>query len=64
MKIKMCDHIDISGIRIEASESVFAICTMSIENQFVTYSCKKCFNEIKELEHKIISKEEFEKYLN
>ena len=63
MKIKMCDHIDISGIRIEASESVFTICTM-IDNQFVTYSCKKCFNEVKELEHKIISKEEFEKYLS
>ncbi len=55
MKVKMCDHIDISGVRIEASESVFAICTVD-ENQFVTYSCKKCFNEIKELEHKIISK--------
>ncbi len=25
---------------------------------------KKCFNEIKELEHQIISKEEFETYLN
>jgi len=62
MEIKMCDHIDISGIRIEASEAIFAICTMS-NNDFVTYSCKKCFNEIKELEHKIISKEEFEKYL-
>ena len=55
MKVKMCDHIDISGVRIEASESVFAICTVD-ENQFVTYSCKKCFNEIKELEHEIISK--------
>ena len=63
MKIKMCDHIDISGIRIEASESVFTICTMS-DNQFVTYSCKKCFNKVKELEHKIISKKEFEKYLS
>ena len=63
MKIKMCDLIDISGVRIEASESVFAICTVD-ENQFVTYSCKKCFNEIKELEHEIISKEEFEKYLS
>jgi len=63
MKIKMCDHIDISGVRIEASESVFAICTVD-ENQFVTYSCKKCFNEIKELEHVIISKEEFKKYLS
>jgi len=63
MKVKMCDHIDISGVRIEASESLFAICTVD-ENQFVTYSCKKCFNEIKELEHKIISKKEFEKYLS
>ena len=59
----MCDHIDISGVRIEASESVFAICIVD-ENQFVTYSCKKCFNEIKELEHEIISKKEFEKYLS
>jgi hypothetical protein len=63
MKVKMCDHIDISGVRIEASESVFAICTVD-ENQFVTYSCKKCFNEIKELEYEIISKKEFEKYLS
>ncbi|MDC0153836.1 hypothetical protein OAJ02_03780 [Nitrosopumilus sp.] len=62
MKIKMCDHIDVSGIRIEASQSVFTICNVN-EDQFVTYSCKKCYNEIKELEHKIISKEEFEKYL-
>ena len=59
----MCNHIDISGVRIEASESVFAICTVD-ENQFVTYSCKKCFNEIKELKHEIISKKEFEKYLS
>ena len=59
----MCDHIDISGVRIEASESVFAICTVN-ENQFVTYSCKKCYNEIKELEHEIISKVEFKKYLS
>lgn len=63
MKIKMCDHIDVSGIRIEVSQSVYAICTVN-ENQFVTYSCKKCFNEIKELDHQIISKEEFEIYLN
>ena len=63
MKIKMCDHIDISGVRIEASESIFAICTIHNE-QFVTYSCKNCYNEIKELEHKIISKDDFEKYLN
>ena len=62
MKIKMCDHIDVSGIRIEQSNSIFARCTVN-ENQFVTYSCKKCYNEIKELEHEIISKEEFEKYL-
>jgi hypothetical protein len=46
MKVKMCDHIDVSGIRIEASESVFAICAVD-DNQFVTYSCKKCYNEIK-----------------
>ena len=63
MKVKMCDHIDVSGIRIEASESVFAICTAD-DNQFVTYSCKKCYNEIKELEHEIISKVEFKKYLS
>ena len=63
MKVKMCDHIDISGVRIEASESVFAICTVD-ENQFVTYSCKKCYDEIKKLEHEIISKKEFEKYLS
>ena len=63
MKVKMCDHIDISGVRIEASESVFAVCTVD-GNQFVTYSCKKCYNEIKELEHEIISKKEFEKYLS
>jgi len=46
MKIKMCDHIDIAGIRIDLSQSVFAICTID-GNQFVTYSCKKCYNEIK-----------------
>ena len=63
MKVKMCDHIDISGVRIEASESVFTICTVD-GNQFVTYSCKNCYNIIKELEHEIISKEQFEKYLN
>ena len=58
----MCDHIDVSGIRIEASQSIFTICNVN-KDQFVTYSCKKCYNEIKELEHKIISKEEFEKHL-
>ena len=63
MKVKMCDHIDISGVRIESSESVFTVCTVD-GNQFVTYSCKKCYNEIKELEHEIISKKEFEKYLS
>ncbi len=63
MKVKMCDHIDISGVRIESYESVFTVCTVD-ENQFVTYSCKKCYNEIKELKHEIISKEEFEKYLS
>ena len=62
MKVKMCDHIDISGVRIEASESVFAICTVN-ESQFVTYSCKECYDEIKELEHEIISKKDFEQYL-
>ena len=62
MKIIMCDHIDISGMRIEQSQSVFTLCTVN-GNQFVSYSCKKCYNEIKELEHKIISKDEFEKYL-
>ena len=46
MKVKMCDHIDVSGIRIEASESVFAICAVD-DNQFFTYSFKKCYNEIK-----------------
>ena len=63
MKVKMCDHIDISGIRIESSQSVFAMCVVD-GNQFVTYSCKKCYNEIKKLEHNIISKAEFEKYLS
>ena len=58
----MCDHIDISGVRIEASDSVFAICKVN-ESQFVTYSCKKCYDEIKELEHEIISKKDFEQYL-
>jgi hypothetical protein len=62
MKIKMCNHIDIAGIRIDVSQSVFAICTID-GNQFVTYSCKKCYNEIKELKHEVISKKEFEKYL-
>ena len=46
MNIKMCNHIDISGVRIEVSQSVFALCTVD-GNQFVTYSCKKCFDEIK-----------------
>ena len=55
MNIKMCNHIDISGVRIEVSQSVFTLCTVD-ENQFVTYSCKKCFDEIKELDHQIISK--------
>ena len=59
----MCDRIDVSGIRIESSQTIFTICTVD-ESQFVTYSCKKCYNEIKELEHKIISKFEFEKYLS
>ena len=63
MKVRMCEHIDVSGIRIEASESVFTICTVD-DNKIVTYSCKKCYNEIKELKHEIISKEEFEKYLS
>ena len=59
----MCNHIDVSGVRIEVSQSGFALCTVD-RKQFVTYSCKNCFDEIKELEHQIISKEEFEKYLN
>ena len=46
MKIKMCDHIDVSGIRIEASQSVYAICTVN-ENQFVTYSCKNALMKLK-----------------
>ena len=61
--VQTCALPILSGVRIEASESVFAICTVD-ENQFVTYSCKKCFNEIKELKHEIISKKEFEKYLS
>ena len=48
MKVKMCNHIDVSGIRIDSSQAVFAICTAD-ENQFVTYSSKKCFNKIKQL---------------
>ena len=48
MKVKMCDHIDVSGIRIDSSQAVFSFYTVD-ENQFVTYSCKQCFNEIKEL---------------
>jgi hypothetical protein len=54
MKIKMCNHIDVSEIRIDSSQSVFPLCTVD-ENQFITYSCKKCFNEIKELDHEIIN---------
>ena len=56
MKVKMCDHIDISGVKNKGLESVFAIC----KNQFVIYSCKKCYEDKK---FEIISKKEFEKYL-
>jgi len=62
MKIKMCEHIDISKLQIEMSQDIFTICTID-ETKFITHSCKKCYNEIKELEHEIISKEEYQKYL-
>ena len=32
MKIKMCNHIDVSGIRIDSSQSVFALCTVDEAN--------------------------------
>jgi len=38
------------------------IITMN-ENYIVTRSCKNCYKEIKELDHKIISKEEYQSYL-
>jgi hypothetical protein len=62
MKITMCEHIDISQLNIEISKDIFAILTMN-ENQIITRSCKNCYNEIKELDHKIISKEEYQSYL-
>ena len=62
MKVKMCKHIDISKLQMEMSKDIFTICTVG-ETRFVTHSCNDCYNEMKELEHKIISKEEFEKYL-
>ena len=33
------------------------------ENKIATRSCKNCYKEIKELDHKIISKEEYQSYL-
>jgi hypothetical protein len=62
MKIKMCKHIDISKLQMEISQDIFTICTID-KTRFVTYSCKNCYNEMKGLEHEIISKQEFEKYL-
>ncbi|HIH99876.1 MAG TPA: hypothetical protein HA347_05765 [Nitrosopumilus sp.] len=62
MKVKMCRHIDISKLQMEMSQDIFTICTID-ETRFVTHSCNECYNEMKELEHEIISKQEFEKYL-
>ncbi|HJO31942.1 MAG TPA: hypothetical protein QF518_04865 [Nitrosopumilus sp.] len=62
MKTTMCKHIDISQLNIEITKDVFAILTIN-EKNLATRSCKNCYNEIKELEHKIISKEEFQSYL-
>mgnify|MGYP001459289778 FL=1 len=62
MKTTMCKHIDISQLNIEITKDVFAILTIN-EKSLATRSCKNCYNEIKELEHKIISKEEFQSYL-
>jgi hypothetical protein len=62
MKITMCEHIDISQLNIETSKDIFMIITMN-ENYIVTRSCKNCYKEIKELDHKIISKEEYQSYL-
>jgi hypothetical protein len=62
MKVKMCKHIDISKLQMEISQDIFTICTID-KIRFVTYSCKNCYNEMKGLEHEIISKQEFEKYL-
>lgn len=58
----MCEHIDISQLNIETSKDIFTIITMN-ENKMVTRSCKNCYNKIKELDHKIISKEEYQSYL-
>jgi hypothetical protein len=62
MKTTMCEHIDISQLNIEITKDVFAILTIN-GNNLATRSCNNCYNEIKELEHKIISKEEFQSYL-
>jgi hypothetical protein len=62
MKITMCEHIDISQLNIDNSKDIFTIITMN-ENKIATRSCKNCYNEIKELDHKIISKEEYQSYL-
>ncbi len=62
MKITICEHIDISQLNIEISKDIFTVLTIN-ENQIITRSCKKCYNEIKELDHKIISKEEYQSYL-
>jgi hypothetical protein len=62
MKITMCEHIDISQLNIETSKDIFTIITMN-ENKMITRSCKNCYNKIKELDHKIISKEEYQSYL-
>lgn len=58
----MCEHIDISQLNIDNSKDIFTIITMN-ENKMVTRSCKNCYNKIKELDHKIISKEEYQSYL-
>ncbi|MBS1268994.1 MAG: hypothetical protein MAG458_01730 [Nitrosopumilus sp.] len=62
MKIKICEHIDISQIRIEASKDIFTLVTIKGE-KFATQSCKKCHESITQFDHKIISKEEFHSYL-
>ena len=53
MKITICEHIDISQLNIEISKDIFTVLTIN-ENQIITRSCKKCYNEIKELEDKNI----------
>jgi len=42
MKIKMCEHIDISQIRIEESQNIFAIITIE-GKKFAIQSCKNCY---------------------